>query len=177
MVCEGYARRLIFINSDQKHSRTQKGRYVPNQYSPLTSIDSYRGSRDIGQPARLGKPPSLLKHCLESSAWESKYFEVYWTSLLPNGQVFSPQATQYSTAGWSGVVQDLCYQDNLVRQALLANAIGLLGHHSGQHSIVMEGWRAYGRSLQMLSRSLLSMSQENHDKILATTMLLKQYQV
>ena len=177
MVCEGYARRLIFINSDQKHSRTQKGRYVPNQYSPLTSIDSYRGSRDTGQPARLGDPSPLLKHCLESSAWESKCFEVYWTFLLPNGQVFSAPATQYSTAGWSGVVQDLCHQDNLVRQALLANALGLLGHRSGQHSIAIEGWRAYGRSLQMLSRSLSSMSQDNHASIFATVLLLKQYQV
>ena len=143
----------------------------------IALVDAQKQNRDMGQPACLGTPAILLEQCLETSAWDSKYFEVYWTSLLPNGQAVSPRAAQYSTAGWSGVVQELCHQDSLVRQALLANALGLLAHHSGQHSIVMEGWRAYGRSLEMLSQSLSCMSQDSHAKMLATAMLLKQFQV
>jgi hypothetical protein len=121
--------------------------------------------------------PVMLERSLECTALESKYFEVYWASLLPNGQAFTPQAAQYSTTGWMGVVQDLCQRDEAVRLALLTNALGVVGQHSGQQPMIVEGWRMYGRSLQMLAKSLPARSQEGSDKLLAASGLLAAYEV
>jgi hypothetical protein len=176
-VCGGYDTARIFVNSGQEHGDANTRRFMPGSYSTLSLIESKTQTLPQYRPAILPPPVRLmLERSLERGALESKYFDVYWTSLLPNGQIFSPQAARYSTAGWTGVVQDLCQRDDLVRLALLANALGLLGQHSGQQPIIMEGWRMYGRSLQVLAQSLPAMSQGS-DRVLTTSMLLAQYQV
>jgi hypothetical protein len=74
-------------------------------------------------------------------------------------------------------VPNLCERDGMVRLALQANALAVLGEQSGQQSTTIEGWRAYGRSLQILALSLVSRSEEKGDELLATSLLLAQYEV
>lgn len=119
----------------------------------------------------------MLDRALERTASESRYNEVFWTSFLPNGQGFSPRAARYSTAGWFGTVQGLCQRSESVRLALLANSLGTVGQATGQQQLVVEGWRMYGCSLQVLARSLAVMSREKSDELHATCCLLAQYQV
>lgn len=119
----------------------------------------------------------MLDWSLERVAIQSQCFANFWSTLLPNGQAFSCQAARYSTAGWTWVVQDLCQRDDLVRLALLANALGMLGEQSGQRSTIVEGWRAYGRALKMLARSLPTLGQTKGDELLTTSLLLAQYEV
>ena len=75
------------------------------------------------------------------------------------------------------MVQELWQQDDLVRTALLANALGTLGEASGQHSITVHGWRVYGSALQMLGQALPAKIKENGDQVLTASMLLAQYEV
>ncbi len=120
---------------------------------------------------------SVPQKSFERSALESKYFETYWSSLLPNGEAFSPIAVRSTTLGWTNIVQELYPKDDLVRFALLASATGLLGQHSGEKSLVMEGWRMYNRSLQVLANSLPAVSQEKSNRLHVTCKLLAQYEV
>jgi hypothetical protein len=119
----------------------------------------------------------ILGRSLERTALELKYFEAYWASLLPNGEAFTPRAAQFSTTSWIGVVQDFCQWDDAVRFALLSNALELLGQHSGQHEMITEGWRMYGRSLHMLAKLLPARTPGGSDKLLAASGLLAAYEV
>ncbi|KIW93483.1 uncharacterized protein Z519_06088 [Cladophialophora bantiana CBS 173.52] len=150
LVCGGYQRARIFVNSRPEHDQVV-----------LTS------------PTAL----LLLERSLGCTALERKYLDFYWTTLLPNGQPFTPRAVRYSTTSWTGVVQDLGQRQGLVHLALLTNALGLLGQVSGQQPIIMQGWRLYGRSLQALAKSIPAKGQEGSDGLLAASGLLRAYEV
>lgn len=126
-------------------------------------------------PVTSGSP--LLDPSLEHVALQSQCFDNFWNALLPNQQAFSDQAARYSTAGWTEVVRDLCQKDDLVRFALLANALLILGEQSRQRSVVVEGWRAYGRCLQMMAQSLPIIAEERGDKLLTASTLLAEFEV
>ena len=178
LVCEGYDRARIFVNSSQEHGDANLCRFMPKSYAPLPLTQSRPWTLPRLQPRVLALPlPLTLERSLERTAFESRYCELYWASLLPNGEAFSPRAARYSTAGWTGVVQDLSHRDDMVRLALLANALRLLGQHSGQESIMIEGCRMYGRSLQLLALSLPAAGPETRDKLLTTSLMLAQYEV
>ena len=108
---------------------------------------------------------------------QSQCLDNFWASFLPNGQIVSSKAADYSTAGWTRFAQDLGQRDSLVRYALLANALVLLGDQSGQQQMTVQGWRAYGKSLEMLARSLLTSNQGKGDELLVSSTLLAQYEV
>lgn len=74
-------------------------------------------------------------------------------------------------------MQGLCERHSLVRLAVVANALSLLGDQSGQGFIVVQAWHVYGRSLEILARSLPAMNDTNGDELLATSILLAQYEV
>ncbi|EXJ69487.1 uncharacterized protein A1O5_07523 [Cladophialophora psammophila CBS 110553] len=150
LVCGGYQRARVFVNSRPEHDQVA-----------LTS------------PTAL----LLLERSLGRTALEIKYLDFYWTTLLPNGQPFTPRAARYSTTSWTGVVQDLGQRQGLVHLALLTNALGLLGQVSGQQSTIMQGWRLYGRSLQALAKSIPAKSQEAGDGLLAASGLLAAYEL
>lgn len=75
------------------------------------------------------------------------------------------------------MVRDLCQKDDLVRFALLANALLILGEQSKQRSVAVEGWRAYGRCLQMMARSLPAIAEERGDELLTASTLLAEFEV
>ena len=176
--CEGYFRPRIFINSNQRPDEVGADGFAPKAYSQLSLARPKSQFSHQRSLVSLSPPTSSIsERSLDRSASESNHVGFYWTSLLPNGQVYSAQATRYSSLGWAGVVQDLWHQHDLVRLALLANALGLLGQHSGQQAMIMEGWRMYGRSLQLLAKLLPAMSKDKADILCTTSMLLAQYEV
>lgn len=118
-----------------------------------------------------------LAWSLARAAEQSQYFDNFWNFLLPNGKTFSSQAALYSTARWTCIVQEQCEQDDLVRAALLANALGVLGDASDQPSIKLQGLRAYGRALNMLARAIASKIDEKGEEIIAASTLLTLYEV
>lgn len=74
-------------------------------------------------------------------------------------------------------MQEQCGQDDLVRSAMLANALGQLGHASGQPSVHMQGLRAYGRALNMLAGAIANKIDEKGEAIIAAATLLTLYEV
>lgn len=151
---------------------------MPESYAPLPLARSKSPTLPRNPPSSFTPNVSpVLDKPLWSMTMQSQYFNNFWSTLLPNGKIFSVQAARYSTAGWTGVVQDLCQRDGLVRLALLANALGVLGEQRGQRSVIVAGYRAYGRSLQILARSLSTMGEAKGDELLATSLLLAQYEV
>jgi hypothetical protein len=182
--CGGYDQRRIFVNSGQGQDKKNDGlyRFEAAAYSVADS-SSFRppfALLDVTQthvpaPYQLSAP--VLEKSLERTACESKYLEVYWTSLLPHGQAFPPQAAHYSTTSWTSAIQDLYHEDSLVRVILLANALTLTAQRTEHPSLIMQGRRLYGLSLQGMARSLLDKRQKNWGKILAACGLLTSYEV
>ncbi|OQV03760.1 hypothetical protein CLAIMM_08763 [Cladophialophora immunda] len=142
LVCGGYHRPRIFINSRQENGDASTYGFTPESYTALQQ--SKTGTRSLTQDlVALTSSTALLvlERSLGCTALEAKYLDFYWTTLLPNGQPFPPRAARYSTTSWAGVVQDLCHRHSLVRLALLTNALGLLGQVSGRQQIIVQGWR------------------------------------
>ncbi len=172
--CEGYDQARVFVHNNQKQGVSGTYQFVPTSYS------TKRKSRFSGEKPAAPCIPSLpvvLEASLERTAVSARYLEIYWTSFLPHGQGFSPRAAQYSTTSWVGVVQDLCYRSDVVRFALLANALGLVGQQSGQASVIMEGWRMYGKSLHTVANALAAAQGAGTENLLAASGLLAVFEV
>ena len=173
----------IFVNSNQGHGDAITDRFTPQSYSasPLVRSDfKVPGTQALShaEVALLSVPiSSVSQKSLERTSLESKYFETFWTSLLPNGEPFSPQAAALSPLGWTCIVPSLCTSDDLVRLALLANATGLLGQHSGEQALIVEGWRMYGRAMHALAALIPAASQERNDRLQVASKLMAQFEV
>lgn len=181
--CGGYDQPRIFVNSGQEHGNTQDGpdRFEAAAYSvagssfppPLALLDTTRAHVSAqNQPSA-----PVLRRSLERTACESKYLELYWTSLLPHGQTFPPQAALYSTTSWTSAIQDLYHVDPLVRVVLLANALTLAAQRTESPSLIVQGSRLYSLSLQAMSRSLLDKKRRNWGRMLASCGLLASFEV
>lgn len=182
--CGGYDQRHIFVNSGQEHANTKDGsyRFEAAAYSVASSSSSPQpfallGITQTHVPAQYHLSTPVLEKSLERTACESKYLELYWTSLLPHGQAFPPQAARYSTTSWTRAIQDLYNDDSLVRVVLLANALTLTAQRTESPSLIVKGRHFYGLSLQAMSRSLLDKKQLNWGRILAACGLLASYEV
>lgn len=142
-------------------------------YPPLALLDetqTYISERDQGSAP-------FLQKSLERTARESQFLEVYWTALLPHGHAFPPQAARYSTTSWTSAIQDLYHQDSLVRLVLLANALTLTAQRTEHPSLVVQGRRLYGMSLQAIARSLQDKKRPNWGRMLGASGLLASYEV
>ena len=173
------AKARIFVNSGPQDGGAQKRRFKPESYTPAATMNESKSLTVVRSQSTKSPSParSTLELSLAQAMLEAQYFDVFWASFLPNGRHFSLEAARHSTAGWGKLVPDLCQQSELVRMGLLANALGLLGRHSGHAPVIVEGWRCYGKTLQILAKSLPKMDEENWDKLLVASMLLSQSNV
>ena len=148
---------------------------MPKTYAPMSLAKSKYGSPPLETPPLNAS--STLVWSLAHEAEQSQYLGTFWSSFLPNGQAFSSQAALYSTARWFCVVQEQCEQDDLVRYALLANALGVLGEARGQRALKVQGVRAYGRCINLLARLIPTKLEEKGDEMIAASTLLAFYEV
>lgn len=169
--CGGYEQNRIFINSVQEHASTHNGAH---RFQVVTYSAAHSQLR-VSAEDQLPNP--VLRRSLEHSALEAKYLGFFWTSLLPYGQAFPSQAAQYSTTSWTSAVQDLYHKDPLVRLVLLANALTATAQRIKQQSLILQGRRLYGLSLQQVARSLADKKRQDWGKILAASGLLASYEV
>lgn len=191
--CGGYDQPHIFVNSGLEHDGGSDGshRFENVRYSiarasfvqrELTSLDGMpphngtRGYRPAFAWSRIAQP-NTLQRSLERTALESNYLNIYWTSLLPHGHAFPPQAGHYSTTRWTDATQDLYHEDPLVRNALLANALSRVAQKTGDLSLMAQGWRLYGISLQTLAHLLRDRNMQDWGRTLAVSGLLASYEV
>ncbi|KAJ9637379.1 hypothetical protein H2204_004803 [Knufia peltigerae] len=176
----GYIQPRIFVHTSQKHAdaSAQTQRFIPESYAAPPRTES--GAVSVSPKTTSSMVSSIiseLEQSLGSVAFQSQCLDNFWSSLLPNSREFPKSASNYSTAGWTRIVQGLCERHSLVRLAVVANALSLLGDQSGQGFIVVQAWHVYGRSLEILARSLPAMNDTNGDELLATSILLAQYEL
>lgn len=175
--CGGYDQPRIFVNTGQQHGNTKNRsyRFEPAAYSVSRSSSLDATPTHVSLQDRVSSP--VLERSLERTACESRCLEAYWTCLLPHGQAFPSQAACYSTTKWTSAIQDLYHQDSLVRVVLLANALTLTAQRTKIPSLMVQGRRLYGLSLQMIARSLRDKNQRDWARILASSGLLAGYEV
>ena len=152
--CGGYNRAPIFVNSSKVDGRDDgSSSFSPRSYSKI-QLDHAAGQTESWTQVTADVSP-LLDRSLERTMAESKCLFLYWNFLLPNnGELFTLQASRYSTTGWIQVVQDLSQQDDCVRLGLLVNALALVGQQTGQPFMIAEAWRMCTKALQALARLL-----------------------
>ncbi|KAI1322411.1 hypothetical protein F5Y16DRAFT_404513 [Xylariaceae sp. FL0255] len=185
--CGGYDQDRIFINSSEKHATTENKQYrfkpaaysaanssssLSTSFAPVNAVQTYAYVSAQGQ---ISSP--VLHTSLERTAHETKCLEVYWTSLLPYGQAFPPQAASYSTTGWTGAIQELYQRNPLVRTVLLASGLTLTAQRTGCQSLMAQGRRLYGSSLQMMAYFLEHKKLRHWDSILAASGALAGYEL
>ncbi len=96
----------------------------------------------------------MLADPLARTAREEMCLANFWEWYLPNGRVFPSQAGEYSSGGWTNVVQRLYPGNEILRLALLANGYSSLGQRDGDEALVKKGIEAYGHALNGLGRAL-----------------------
>ena len=159
-----------------EHGDASTHSFLPKSYRPLSPSNTGTCCTSLA-PTRSHTTDAPSISSLAQVAMGSQCLDNFWNSFLPNGLSFSAQAARYSTAGWTEVVLELDRQDSPVRLALSANALASLGEQSGQRSVTVEGWRVYGKCLQLLAQSLPAKTGQESDELLATSMLLAEYEV
>ena len=106
-----------------------------------------------------------------------KLIGTFWHMFLPNSQPFSLQAAEHANGGWTNVAQEVYQHDPLVRHALMANCLGMVGRRDGQRWMVQEGMRIYGLTLSRI-RALIQQPDKVHSKtIVLAPMMLSLFEV
>lgn len=177
--CGGYDQRLIFINSGHAYGGRREELEGFKALTYTTANNFFPAKAQSRVPELSHVTPSFAQKSFDRTARECKCLEVYWTSLLPHGQMFPSEAARYSTTSWTKAVQDIYRQDPLVRVVLLSNAFTLAAEHA-QHeriSLDVQARRLYGLALQMMTQSLLHQKRQDFARLLAAAGLLASYEV
>lgn len=123
-------------------------------------------------------PPQILLHdSLWRSASQLKIIDTFLATYLPNSEPFSTEATKYSIGSWVNVVLKLYKQSDLVRLALIANGLGIVGKQNRQPSMNLQGLSVYGQALNKLGLYLKSPQFTVDENLMVVPMLLCLFEV
>lgn len=114
------------------------------------------------------EPRSILSQSITKLSVQEHYIGLFWRAYLPNGEQFSDEACGYTTCGWTRVAHAMCrdpagWDDptngiSLVRLAIIASSLCMVGNQHHDAHMVEYGHSTYGLALQrmrkILSRSL-----------------------
>ncbi|ERS95687.1 hypothetical protein HMPREF1624_07762 [Sporothrix schenckii ATCC 58251] len=101
---------------------------------------------------------------LDTVAEHERHIGFFWTAYLPNGEPFPDEASRYTTCGWTRIVREMCESQvtttetdsttDLVRLAVVANGLCMLGSQHRDTRMVDDGHQVYGRALQKMRAAL-----------------------
>lgn len=176
--CGGYDKIRIFVNTVPEQANGARAGFVAASYSSAAGDNATKckWAADVLAKKALASFSST-QQSLSAAALYSLYLDGFWSAFLPGGVACSKRSAECSHIGWSIPVQTLCERSGLVRFALLSNALGVLGQQSGKSDVRCEGLRLYGKVLQLFARSLPAREESGTEELLATSMLLGQYEV
>lgn len=160
LVCEGYGcRRLVWINSTdgEKHSYTKASGLVPTRNSEA--------------------PVITLHESLARSAGENRYVGLFLTAFLPNGRLFSRDASQISSAGWLRFHDRLCRSEKTLRFITLAHGLSMLATRDNDCQLKLKGLQAHRVALQEMRVALQDPQRATGDGLLAAVRLFRFYEV
>lgn len=169
IVCGGYSREYLFVNSTSANS---------NAYYGIESTSSQAGSSTRGSQSNTEASSSIVLHdSLARTARDIRYVERYWTAFLPFGRPFSVTAMRLSNVGWTQFYHDLCRSDLTLRYATLALSLCITGAQENDAQLSLKGFEAYGVAVREMNTSLREASNAHVDGLLASTRLLRLYEV
>ncbi|CAH0051292.1 unnamed protein product [Clonostachys solani] len=156
ITCAGYQKEFIFLNSTTQEGEDGSISLEKESYSagnrtknPTTTISAASSAA-----ATRATTPVVLHETLEHSAYEDNVIDEFWASYLPNGRAPSEDVMKYSTYGWTSVAQSLHTENPIIRIALLASALGMIGRQRNDPEIFQQSRKAYGETLLAVEKSL-----------------------
>ncbi|KAL2204887.1 hypothetical protein CC79DRAFT_1335467 [Sarocladium strictum] len=163
VVCDGYDRRVKFVNGYPEKKRT-----AVVSVSPLEKLHR-------ADPCALAVGRTILN----KAAYECQYVDVFWEAYLPYSRAASPLAAQYSTTGWTAIAQRLYPDHELLKLALGAFSFCAVGRKSDDEWMMVKGRSLYGMALQEMARALRSSEKNgaNDDVIIIASKILNLFEV
>lgn len=160
-MCEGYNNRpSVWINSidgeNQKYTKT-------SSLVPTTC---------------RGEVPTITLHeSLARTSREDRYVGLYLAAFLPNGRLFSRNASQISSAGWLRYHDELCRSEKTLRFITLAHGLSMLATRDNDNQLKFKGSQAYCIALQEMRRAMKDPQRAAGDGLLAAVRLFRFYEV
>lgn len=159
-MCEGYSRpESVWINTTDGESR---------QYSKAARLVSTHNS---------GPPTITLNESLARAAREDRYVGLYLAAFLPNGRLFSRDASQISSAGWLRHHEGLCRSEKTLRFITLAHGLSMLATRDNDSQLKFKGFEAHRMALQEMRLALQDPQRATGDGLLAAVRLFRFYEV
>lgn len=159
-MCLGYERQRTFVNaSRQSESRA----LTVTRVSPLQAVSTAH--------------VAILPRGLARSAYEVKYFGLFWDLYLPRGQALGEYYLQHSVGSWTNIARDLDGTDDALHEALTAMSLTSLGHRHGERHLKEEGLKHYIAALSEVKAGLNDPARRMSDALLIASRALGLYEV
>lgn len=126
--CDGYRRETVFIDVTAR---------FPTRHRPEG------GAQQVTLPDTLAR-----------SAYEQKYFDIFWRTYLPERKPFPQHVTRYTGGGWTNTLPQLCSISPPIRKILLAMCLRTAGQTENKIWEKEEGLKCYISSLKDMSAAL-----------------------
>ncbi|KAL1895895.1 hypothetical protein Sste5346_004992 [Sporothrix stenoceras] len=124
-----------------------------------------RTSDQLDEPRVINVELDLANTLINTLSEQEHYIGLFWEYYLPNGHQFSDEACGYTTCGWTRIAQDLCsnstgWNDSascirVVRLAIIANSLCMIGNQYQETHTVEYGYQAYGTALKQMRNILM----------------------
>lgn len=170
MVCGGYWQRHPFVNSTvQDTTNSGDERFSQMRYSKAKYVEAAN--------RRLAERDMSDSKLLNGTVYELKYVDVFWEMYLPDSRNFTPEARQYSIAGWALLAQKWVHYDGALKLALGAISLNTIGQELGKKWMIQEGRKLYGAALQGMASSVQNLHRKNQNAIIMTSRILSLFEV
>ncbi len=114
---------------------------------------------------------------LARSAYQAKYFGLFWESYLPYGRLLPPAITTDCDGAWATILWDLSRRHPTIHQALLAISLTSAGTRDGQRWMREEGLKLYGIALAKMGTALRDPTSTKTEEMIIATRLLALFEV
>lgn len=106
-----------------------------------------------------------------------RYVGLFLAAFLPNGRLFSLQASQISSAGWIRHHDGLCRSEKTLRLITLAHGLSMLATRDDNIQLKVKGSQAHCMALQEMQRAVQDPQRAVGDGLLAAVRLFRFYEV
>ncbi|KAL3488017.1 hypothetical protein BJX62DRAFT_253613 [Aspergillus germanicus] len=168
LLCEGYHQHhSVWLNSTDGGNRTYaKSAGITEQMMPVGTSRSGGATTTITlheSPARIAR--------------EDRYVGLYLAAFLPNGRLFSQEASRISSAGWLRHLDFLCRSERTLRLITLAHGLSMLATRDHDSQLKLKGFEAHRMALQQMHVALQDPKRATGDGILAAVRLFRFYEI
>lgn len=108
---------------------------------------------------------------------QQKYVEFFWRAYLPHEENFSYEDASYTACGWTNVAKDIGDQEDVVKLAMAANCLCMLGSQHGETFMSKEGRLIYSNALGNMRYALQNPAGIDKNRLIIASRLLTLFMV